>query len=363
MKKKIITIIGTRPEIIKMYPIIKELDKNFNNILVWSGQHYDFNMVKNIFLDVNLRKPDYFIKIKNKSEIFFEIQKNIFKILKKNKSKAIIYHGDTFTTLSSALISRFFFPQILNIHVEGGYRSFDNTQTEEQVRFIADHISKLNFVQRNQDRINLKNENCQNGICIVGNSIKDSVDNIKNIKNTSKKIFKKYSLNENDYIYCTIHRSENVDFPIRLKKIINIIKYFSKIKKVIIPVHPRVRNKFKKLKFDNIEKVIFTDPLKFSESIDLLSKCYFSFSDSGGIQEESIILKKKCLVPLDFSPHNYYIDKNANNLIKLNSRNYFKKIKQFLYNHKRNKMIKTFNHPKNVGTKIVNIINKRLKYD
>ena len=74
MKKKIITIIGTRPEIIKMYPIIKELDKNFNNVLVWSGQHYDFNMVKNIFLDVNLRKPDYFIKIKIKLN-FFEIQK------------------------------------------------------------------------------------------------------------------------------------------------------------------------------------------------------------------------------------------------------------------------------------------------
>ena len=243
MKKKITTIIGTRPEIIKMYPIIKELDKNFNNELVWSGQHYDFSMVKNIFLDVNLRKPDHFIKIKNKSETFFEIQRKIFAILKNTKSKAIIYHGDTFTTLSSALISRFFFPKILNIHIEGGYRSFDNNQTEEQVRFIADHISQLNFIQRNEDKINLKNENCQNKIFIVGNSIKDSVENIKKINPKSKKIFLNYSLNENDYIYCTIHRSENVDFPIRLKKILNIIKYFSKIKKIIIPVHPRLKKK------------------------------------------------------------------------------------------------------------------------
>ena len=217
-------------------------------------------------------------------------------------------------------------------------------------------------MQRNQDRINLKNENCQNGICIVGNSIKDSVDNIKNIKNTSKKIFKKYSLNENDYIYCTIHRSENVDFPIRLKKIINIIKYFSKIKKVIIPVHPRVKNKFKKLKFYNIEKVIFTDPLKFSESIDLLSKCYFHFLIQVAFKR-NLILKKKCLVPLDFTPHNYYIDKNANNLIQLNTKNYYKKIRKFLNNDKKNKIIKKFNHPKNIGTKIVKIINKKLKYD
>ena len=105
-----------------MYPIIKELDKNFDNELIWSGQHYDFKMVKNIFTDVNLRKPNYFIKIKIKPKLF-EIQKRIFNILKNSKTKAIIYHGDTFTTLSSALISRFF-PNILNIHIEGGYRSF-----------------------------------------------------------------------------------------------------------------------------------------------------------------------------------------------------------------------------------------------
>ena len=117
MKKKITTIIGTRPEIIKMFPIINELDKNFDNQLIWSGQHYDFNMVKNIFLDINLRKPDHFIKITNKSETFFEIQKHIYTILKKNNSKAIIYHGDTFTTLASALVSRFFFPKILNVHI------------------------------------------------------------------------------------------------------------------------------------------------------------------------------------------------------------------------------------------------------
>jgi len=363
MKKKITTIIGTRPEIIKMYPIIKELDKNFDNELIWSGQHYDFEMVKNIFKDVNLRKPNYFIKVKDKTKTFFEIQKRIFNILKNSKTKAIIYHGDTFTTLSSALISRFFFPNILNIHIEGGYRSFDNKQTEEQVRFITDHISKLNFIQRNEDRTNLKKENCRNEIHIVGNSIKDSVDNIKKIKPNSKKILQKYSLKENEYIYCTIHRSENVDSIFRLKKIIKLIKFFSKIKKVIIPVHPRVKNKFKKLKFYNVKNVIFTNPLKFSESINILSKCYFSFSDSGGVQEESVILKKKCLVPLDFTPHNYYIDKNANNLIQLNAKNYYKKIMKFLYNHKKNKIIKKFNHPKNIGIKIVKIINKKLKYD
>ncbi|MDB0046014.1 UDP-N-acetylglucosamine 2-epimerase [Candidatus Pelagibacter sp.] len=232
MKKKITTIIGTRPEIIKMYPIIKELDKNFDNELIWSGQHYDFNMVKNIFLDLNLRKPNYFIKIKDRSKTFFEIQKSIHSILEKNDSKAIIYHGDTFTTLASALVSRFFFPKILNVHIEGGFRSLDNSQTEEQVRFIADHISQMNFVQRINDKSNLDNENCQNEINIVGNSVKDSIDIVKKKKLNSNKFFKKYSLKNNDYIYCTIHRSENVDDTHRLKKIVKIIKLLSKKKKV-----------------------------------------------------------------------------------------------------------------------------------
>ena len=360
MKKKITTIIGTRPEIIKMFPIINELDKNFDNQLIWSGQHYDFNMVKNIFLDINLRKPDHFIKITNKSETFFEIQKHIYTILKKNNSKAIIYHGDTFTTLASALVSRFFFPKILNVHIEGGYRSFDNSQTEEQVRFIADHVSKINFIPRKNDQINLNNENRYNEVYIVGNSIKDSVDRIKKTKLFLSNYLTKYNLNENSYIYCTIHRSENVDNIQRLKKIIKIIKFFSKIKKIIIPIHPRTKKKFKFLKFKNDKNIIFTQPLKYSESIFLLSKCYFSFSDSGGIQEEAVILKKKCLVPSDFTPHSYYIHKKANNLVDLNSRNYFKKINLFLKFHKKNPKIKKFNHPNNIDKKIINIINKKI---
>ena len=360
MKKKISTIIGTRPEIIKMYPIINELDKNFDNQLIWSGQHYDFSMVKNIFLDVNLRKPDHFINIKDKSSTFFEIQKKIFKILKKNNSKAIIYHGDTFTTLASALVSRFLFPKILNIHVEGGYRSFDTSQTEEQVRFITDHISKINFIQRPQDKKNLNNENHSKETHIVGNSIKDSVDIIKKSPLFKTNYLKKYNLKKNDYIYCTIHRSENVDNPQRLKKIIKIIRELSIEKKIIIPIHPRTKNKLKVLNFKNYKNIIFTKPLKYSESIFLLSKCFFSFSDSGGIQEEAIILRKRCLIPSDKTPHNYYIHKKANYLVNLNSKNYLNKIQSFLKLHNEKSKIKKFYHPRNIGKKIVKLINRKI---
>ena len=359
MKKKITTIIGTRPEIIKMWPIIKQIDKYFDNQLVWSGQHYDFNMVKNIFKDLNLRKPDKIFKIKKKQNTFFEIQKNIRDILKKQKPLAILYHGDTLTTLACALVSRFFYPKLLNVHIEGGYRSYDNLQIEEQIRFVSDHLSKISFVQRKIDYLNLKKENNYRSY-VVGNSVNDSIELIK-----KKNIFKdnylyKMDLKKKDYIYCTIHREENVDNIDRLNKIIKIIKFLSLEKKVVFSIHPRTKLKLKKNCFKKNQNVILTPPLKYSESILLLSNCYFCMSDSGGLQEEAIILKKRCLIPLNFTPHNFYLSPKANKIINLNSKTYMLDVKSFLSSIKINKSIKKFYHAKNVSKNIVRIIQKNV---
>ena len=359
MKKKITTIIGTRPEIIKMWPIITLLDKYFNNQLIWSGQHYDFNMVKNIFKDLNLRKPDKILKIKNRQNTFFEIQKNIRNILKKRKSLAILYHGDTLTTLACALVSRFFYPKLLNVHIEGGYRSYDNSQIEEQIRFVSDHLSKISFVQRKIDYLNLKKENNYRSY-VVGNSINDSIELIKKKKIFKNNYLSKKGLKKNDFIYCTIHRSENVDNNERFNKIIKIIKFLSLEKKVIFSIHPRTNLKLKKNSFKKYQNVILTNPLKYSESILLLSNCYFCISDSGGIQEESIILKKRCLIPLNFTPHNFYLSPKANRIINLNSKNFIYDIKSFLKSLKANKSMQKFHHPKNVSKNIVRIIRKNI---
>jgi len=360
MKHKILTIIGTRPEIIKMFPVIQKLDQFFDNALVWSGQHYDFRMVKKIFLDVNLRKPDYYIKLSKKKIPFFEIQEKIFKIIRKVKPKAIVYHGDTFTTLASALISRFFFKNIINIHVEGGYRSFDKTQTEEQIRFIADHISKINFVARNIEKNNLFKENNKKDIFVVGNSINDSIKLIQDKNNFNADLLKRYKLEDEKFIYCTIHRSENVENHLRLKKILNLINNIYRKNKVIFAVHPRTKKKLQIMKNIFNPRVILTKPMSYSESIYLLSKCLFCFSDSGGLQEEAIILKKRCLIPSDYTPHNYYLAKNANYILKLDDKNYKSKAKKFINSIKDIK-IKKFKHKQNISNFIVRELKK--KYD
>jgi UDP-N-acetylglucosamine 2-epimerase len=360
MKQKILTIIGTRPEIIKMFPVVKELDKNFKNILVWSGQHYDFLMVKNIFKDVGLRKPDYFIKIDKKRNIFLEIQKKILEIIKFTKPKAIIYHGDTFTTLASAIISRFFFQKILNVHIEGGYRSFDKRQTEEQVRFVSDHISKINFVSREKEKKILKHEYLRNNVFVVGNTVNDSIKQILHKEESLRYLLKKYNIKEKEYIYCTIHRSENVDCKKRLKKIIKVIKFFSKKYKVLFTIHPRTKKQLKKLKTSFDKNIIFAKPLNYSSSIFLLSKSLFCFSDSGGLQEESVILGKRCLIPLDYTPHNYYINTNANVKLNLESKQLIKNINLFTNSVAKNRTIKKFFHKKNVSISICKYLKQNL---
>jgi UDP-N-acetylglucosamine 2-epimerase (non-hydrolysing) len=357
MKKKILTILGTRPELIKMFPIINKLDKKFDNKLVWSGQHYDYAMVKKNFNDVKLRKPDIKIKINKKKNIFFQVQEKLYYIILKQKPDAIIYHGDTFTTLAASLVSNFFFFNVKKIHIEGGYRSEDKNQIEERARLTSDQLSNIIFVTRKQEKENLIKENIRKNIYVVGNSITDSVNEILKIYKNKKKIINRYNLDNNNFIYVTIHRSENVDNKKRILKIIKIINALSISYKIIFPIHPRTHKILKKLPVKLKSNIISVPPISYSESIYLLSKCFFCFSDSGGLQEEAIILKKRCLIPSDKTPHAHYLDKNANQLININNKSFSSQIKKFILSVNVNKP-KSFSHKKNTSRLITNIIKK-----
>ena len=346
---KILTVIGTRPEIIKMWPIIQKLDNHYKQKLLFTGQHYSSRMVKRIFHDIHLRQPDFFIKLSKKKNPFFEMQRIIYEIIIKIRPSAVIYHGDTFTTLAASVVTNFYFPNIINIHIEGGYRSKDENQIEERIRTIADKLSKVIFVQRKEDKINLKNEVSHNNIFIVGNSIADSVKNIK--KN-------KLIINQNKFIFCSFHRAENTDNLDRLIKIVNILNYASSYIVLVLSLHPRTK---KILAQNNIilsKKIIIKNTLTYSETIQYIKQSFFVISDSGGIQEESVILNKKCLVLLDKTPHSYYLGKDANQLLNLNI-SQFKKILFKLL--KKNKIIvKSFYHKSNVADSIYNKIKEIL---
>jgi len=259
--------------------------------------------------------------------------------------------------LAASLVSNFFFYNIKKIHIEGGYRSEDKNQIEERARLTSDQISNIIFVTRKQEKENLIKENIKKNIYVVGNSITDSVKEILKIYKNKIENINYYNLGDNNFIYVTIHRTENVDNKKRILKIIKIINTLSISYKIIFPIHPRTHKILKKLSVKLKSNIILVSPISYSESIYLLSKCFFCFSDSGGLQEEAIILKKRCLIPSDKTPHTHYLDKNANQLININNNSFSSIIKKFILSVKINKP-KSFSHKKNTSQLITNIIKK-----
>jgi UDP-N-acetylglucosamine 2-epimerase len=347
--KKILTIVGTRPEIIKMFPLIRELDKFFNQKIILSGQHYNKNMVNIFFRDLKIRNPDFSIRIKNKSNFIFEFGKKLVKIINSYKPEAIIYHGDTFTTLISSIVSYYIFPNIKNVHIESGYRSKGNLCIEDKIRIIVDKISKINFASRLEEKNNLNKEGIKKNVYVVGNTVIDSIEEIK--KKIKKNFYKK------NYVYVTIHRAENVDSKYRLQKIFKFLNFISKEINILISLHPRTKKMLKKYKISKCKNIWFVDSVKYSENLSYLSNSLFCITDSGGLQEECIIIGKKCFIPTKSTPHSHYLKKDANELIDLNI-NKFRPVLKKILNKKI--LVKKFYHKKNVSKKICHILLKKI---
>ncbi len=290
---KIITLLGTRPEIIKMSSVISKLNKNFNHVVVHSGQNYDYELNKIFFKDLNIKKPKHFLNVadKNLSKTIGNIIYKFDKILEKEKPDAIVIYGDTNTSLGIIPAKR---KKIPIFHLEAGNRCFDERVPEELNRKIADHLSDINMVISDHARNNLIREGIKpETIFKIGSNMKEVIEkNQKKIFNS--KILNKLKLIKNEYFLISLHREENVDTE---EKLSNIIKGLYEIrkkygsKKIIVSLHPRTRNRMKKFKISKNNKISYLKPFCFSDYINLQINAFCTISDSGTIFEESSILK------------------------------------------------------------------------
>tara|TARA_B100001057_G_C22855999_1_gene952697 strand:+ start:1065 stop:2129 length:1065 start_codon:yes stop_codon:yes gene_type:complete len=350
-KKKIIVSFGTRPEIIKLAPIINLLKKKkVNLILVHSGQHFSSNMSKIFLNDFKINKIDYHLDFKNRnnSKKFINYYSNkIEKILLKEKPDSLIVQGDTNTCLVSAFVTRKLNNSNLIkttiIHIEAGLRSYDLKMPEESNRIIVDHLSDILFPPTLIQKKILINEGIKKPIYVVGSTI---ADNLKN---------KKFEKIVGNFFLLTIHRFENVTIKKRLKKIFDIMTKISKIykTKVIFPCHPNTQNKIRsfKIKIDNNINVI--NPIDYGKFLSYLKNCRVVFSDSGGLQEEACILKKHLITFRNNTERPETINIDANFLSMLNEEKVLKRLKKIF-----SKKISWKKHPygNNVSNKIVNYI-------
>lgn len=291
MRKKIITILGTRPEIIRLSCIIKKLEKNFNHIVINTNQNFNYNLNKSFFNELILKKPKYNLNIKFKSPIEFIGKSLIFvdKILLEEKPDAILILGDTNSALTALCAKR---KKIPVFHIEAGNRCFDQRVPEEINRKIVDHISDLNMTYSDYSSTNLLNEGIlKDRIIKIGSPLKEVYLRYEDNINKSNILIRK-NIKEKEFILASIHREDNVDNHNKLKIILESLVALKK--KLNVPVffstHPRTRKKIKLIKKSFYKEINFNDPFGFYDYAKLLKNAKLVVSDSGSITEESFIL-------------------------------------------------------------------------
>lgn len=289
--KKIITIIGTRPQFIKAAPISKKLDGIFDEVIVNTGQHYDYNMSEIFIAELGLKQPHYTLDIKGTShgEVTGQIMIDIEKILIAEKPTAAIVFGDTNSTLAGALAASKL--NIPIIHVEAGLRSYDKRAPEEINRIIVDRISTLLFCPHDHAKDNLNKEGIKDGVHVVGDVMFDAVQMLGNINSDQKE----------SYAFVTIHRANNTDSKERLSTIFDALLLLTKDIKFICALHPRTKKKLQEYNLYEKYKdsITFIQPQGYKDNLNYIKNARLMITDSGGIQKEAYFLRTPCLTLRD----------------------------------------------------------------
>jgi UDP-N-acetylglucosamine 2-epimerase (non-hydrolysing) len=318
----ILIVIGTRPEIIKMSPIIRECaNQGLEFSVLHTGQHYSYAMDKIFFEQLDLSSPNYNLDVGSRTQgaQTAAMLTGIEKVLLKHPPGIVLVQGDTNTVCAGALAA-----VKLHIpigHVEAGLRSFDRSMPEEINRIVADHVSDQLYAPTEISRQNLLHEGIEaEKITVTGNTVVDAV--YQNIRIAQQKVspLEDLCLEPRQYFLVTTHRVENVDDPFRLADILTGLKKLSKHFElpVIFPMHPRTQKMVHEFSLST-EGIRVIDPVGYLEFLILESMAALLLTDSGGVQEESCILKVPCVTLRDNTERSETIDVGSNMLSGTNA--------------------------------------------
>jgi UDP-N-acetylglucosamine 2-epimerase (non-hydrolysing) len=294
-------MVGTRPEIVKMAPVIKILEKDsrFQLILVDSGQHYDPELSANFYDVLQLPPPQHSFGVGSGTQAAQtgKIMMAAEKLFTKTNPDIILAQGDTNTVMAASLAA--VKNKIPFGHVEAGLRSFDRSMPEEINRIIADHCSDLHFAPTTIAAANLLFEGCSpSSVHITGNTVVDTVVQYTEIIQKRSKIIERLKLRKGSFAVVTIHRPATVDTKTTLSSVISAFLNLTEIE-LVFPIHPRTRKALKRFglqeKLESAPHIILTEPLDFLDFINLMSESRLVLTDSGGLQEEAFTLGKPCI--------------------------------------------------------------------
>lgn len=300
---KVVDVVGARPQFIKLAPILKAIERYnqqcpgrlIQEVLVHTGQHYDYAMSQVFFDELGLKAPDYHLGVGSGTHAYQtgEMLKRIEEVLLKEKPDLVMVYGDTNTTLAGALAAvKLHIPVA---HVEAGLRSFNKKMPEEINRILTDHVSDLLFCPTQTAVENLRREGIEKGVYLVGDVMYDAVLLYLGLAEEKSQILKQMGLKPKSYALATVHRAENTDQPERLRAIFAGLEGLAKEGlPVILPLHPRTRKQLNALSI-HPKKVKVLDPVSYLDMLALEKNARVILTDSGGVQKEAFFFRVPCV--------------------------------------------------------------------
>lgn len=289
---KVMTVVGTRPEIIKLSRVIPELDKHTKHVLVHTGQNFDYELNEIFFNELKLRKPDYFLNAAGKTatETIANVITKVDLLLEKEMPDAFLVYGDTNSCMSVIPAKK---RKIPIFHMEAGNRCFDQRVPEEVNRKIVDHLSDINMPLSEHARRYLLSEGLRPETIIKTGSPMTEVLAFHEEEINKNRILERESLKKGEYFIVSAHREENIDSPQNFSNLLDtlsaIVQKYKK--KVIVSTHPRTKKKLESIGFVNNNPLIeFMKPFGFLEYVKMEQNAFCVISDSGTITEEASIL-------------------------------------------------------------------------
>jgi UDP-N-acetylglucosamine 2-epimerase len=289
---KVVTVVGTRPEIIRLAATIKRLDKFTDHVLVHTGQNYDYELNEVFFRDLNLRRPDYFLEADTSSlgVVLGSILAKVEQVLLTEKPDAFLVLGDTNSSISAVIAKRMKVPVY---HMEAGNRCFDENVPEETNRRMVDHISDYNLVYTEHARRNLLAEGIHpSRILLTGSPMREVLDANKDAIAASD-VLERQGLTAGQYFLVSLHREENVDNPERLASVLTALNGLVEVYSipVLVSTHPRTLKHLQTQPEVLKQNLTFHPPFGFNDYVRLQKAAKLVLSDSGTISEESSILR------------------------------------------------------------------------
>lgn len=316
--KKIVTILGARPQFVKAAVLSRIIaEKNdFEELIIHTGQHYDVNMSDIFFTEMEIPLPKYNLNINGLShgQMTGQMMEKIEEVLLGEKPDAIIVYGDTNSTIAGALAAKKLGIKV--VHIEAGLRSFNMKMPEEINRILTDRISDLLFCPTNTAVYNLKMEGYDNfdtRVIKSGDIMKDAVEYYSEFSEEKSNIISDLKLQDRSFVLATIHRQENTDDLDKLRSIFEGLELISMKDKVVVPLHPRTR---KILENNNLTyDVEIIDPVGYFDMLELLKHCLLVITDSGGLQKEAFFNKKPCIIAREETEWTELVDNDFATLV------------------------------------------------